>query len=96
MAKISSRSLLCAQKIGAREPFETYGALYAKTGRPYSHGWLTGADLDAYHRDHANITYVVISYNTPIAWVTSDGSVHRVAQKFSVTTSKHQGKTYLL
>lgn len=33
--------------------------------------------------------YVVYSYGTPIAWHTLDGW-YIVAQKFSVTTSKHQ------
>lgn len=35
------------------------------------------------------IDYVVFSYDTPIAWHTSEGW-YVVEQKFSVTTSKHQ------
>lgn len=39
--------------------------------------------------------FVVFSYATPIAWAWTDAAgvkhTHRVAQKFSVTTSKHQG-----
>jgi hypothetical protein len=36
--------------------------------------------------------YVVYSYGTPIAWCTPEGW-YVVAQKFSVTTSKHQNLT---
>ena len=35
------------------------------------------------------INYIVYSYETPIAWHTSEGW-YTVEQKFSVTTSKHQ------
>lgn len=42
------------------------------------------------------IQYIVLSYDTPIAWVTEDGWTYRVQQKFSQTTSKHQGLLYLL
>lgn len=42
--------------------------------------------------------FVVKSYATPIAWaiVYNDGQVERykVQQRFSVTTSKHQGRLY--
>ena len=40
-------------------------------------------------RDVATLNYLVYSYGTPIAWHTADGW-YVVAQKFSVTTSKHQ------
>ena len=42
------------------------------------------------------IDYLIVSYATPIAWVCSDGSVYRVSQKFSVTTSHHMGQIYTL
>ena len=38
---------------------------------------------------HFNV-YVVYSYGTPIAWHTEADGWYVVAQKFSVTTSKHQ------
>jgi hypothetical protein len=61
---------------------------------------LAGADLDAFRLDKNQMTYVVYSYATPIAWVTrsADGSahVHRVEQRFSRTTSKHQGMLYMM
>lgn len=98
MKRISSKSRECAEAIGRREPFQTYGALCAtdhKVG-PWDSGRLSGVDLDKFREDMAGIVYVVWSYATPIAWVHEDGSVYRVKQKFSVTTSQHQGKTYLL
>jgi hypothetical protein len=37
------------------------------------------------------ITYVVRSYYTPIAWFTTDRGWIVPADKYSVTTSRHQG-----
>ena len=44
--------------------------------------------------DVAGIHYVIVSYHTPILWVTKTGWVHRVRQSFSQTTSKHMGLLY--
>lgn len=99
MTKISSRSHEVAERIRDRKEFQTYGALRASKEiglSSWDSGWLTGDDLEKFHDDKLNIRYVVWSYNTPIAWVTSDGVPYRVGQKFSLTTSKHQGKLYLL
>ena len=99
MAKISSNSRDCAVAIGNRQDVTTYGALAARNVSglgPWDSGRLSGVDYEQFRKDAPNIVYVVTSYATPIAWVTRDGSVHKVAQKFSVTTSKHQGKLYLL
>jgi hypothetical protein len=98
MKRISSKSRECAQAIGDREEFTTHGALKATRHMmgPNHVGQLKGADLDAYRADQDSITYIVWSYETPIAWVTDDSRVHKVAQKFSMTTSHHQGKLYLL
>lgn len=101
MKKISSKSIECAQTIGKRVSFQTHGSLHGESREPgnrfsaWDSGRLNGPDLDAFRDDLANITYVVFSYATPIAWVAGD-RVHKVAQKFSVTTSQHQGKLYLL
>lgn len=54
-------------------------------------GRLEGAERDRWFADRDHLLFVVLSYNTPIAWVTKDGVVHRVADKFSVTTTRHQG-----
>lgn len=63
---------------------------------PSDAGQLRGDDLAAFERDRGNITYVVLSYDTPIWWETANGDTHRVDQKFSVTTSKHQSRLYLV
>lgn len=54
------------------------------------YGWLNGDDYDQWVQDRDDVEYVVLSYDTPIAWRTSRGW-HVVAQKFSATTSCHQG-----
>ena len=97
MTKLNSNSREVAERIRDREAFETHGALKATRQHGYAQsGRLSGPDLEAFNRDNGSITYVVWSYATPIAWVTDDSRIHKVAQRFSVTTSKHQGKLYLL
>jgi len=59
-------------------------------------GWLSGSDLAAFQTDASAIRYVVRSFDTPIAWQTLSGRWHIVRQRFSPTTSKHQGRLYLL
>lgn len=96
--KLNSRSREVAEAIAARMPFETYGALRGESVNGLSvwdAGRLSGPDLDAFRSDPQAITYVVYSYATPIAWY-SHNAWHRVAQKFSMTTSHHQGKLYLI
>lgn len=46
--------------------------------------------------DTSGIKYIVMSYDTPIAWENEYGFIHKVSQKFSMTTSHHQGLLYLL
>lgn len=99
MPRISSKSREVAVAIGRRENVQTYGALSAENANglgPWDSGRLAGPDLDQFRADRADICYVVRSYVTPIAWVTRAGRVHKVAQKFSSTTSQHQSKLYLL
>lgn len=82
--------------------FTTSGAL---RGERWEVPEVSYWDLGDLNRDEAKrfltdhddgIIYVVRSYDTPIAWVKRDGSVYRVSQKFSPTTSKHLGATYCL
>lgn len=96
--KLNSRTREVAEHIRDRKPFQTYGALYAEeVVHPYVHsGRLNEEETAQLRADLPEIVYVVFSYSTPIAWAKRDGSAHRVAQKFSVTTSHHQGKLYLL
>lgn len=87
-----------------RLPFTTSGSLTGSTRDARRHvpcgfgerGYLSGADLDAFNRDIDRIAYIVRSYDTPIAWVLDDGTVYRVSQRFSVTTSRHQSTLYML
>lgn len=90
--------------VGTPEDFNSDSA--SLTGRSFKsvyphHGRMSGHDEDVFrgHRAAGAITYVVYSYSTPIAyrisvmvlgenvneWIVPD-------HKYSVTTSKHQGK----
>lgn len=89
-----------AEAIRDRKTFKTHGGLSASVmdgmGR-FNYGHLAGEDREAFKRDAPHILYVVWSYSTPIAWWT--GTVrgwYAVQQKFSVTTSKHQGLLFLI
>ena len=64
----------------------------ALEGRVYGvdSGRLNEEETARYNQDLNAVMYWVYSYSTPIAWYTKDGW-YCVAQKFSVTTSKHQG-----
>lgn len=53
-------------------------------------GRLEGEDLARYRADEATITYLVVSYLTPIAWV-AEGGVYVVDASFSQTTARHLG-----
>lgn len=65
-------------------------ALEGLDGRTNTYGRLNAEEVANYERVKDSIDYVVMSYRTPIAWHSVEGW-HLVAQKFSVTTSKHQG-----
>ena len=81
-----------------RLPFTTGGAHRGFAGKVgcglYGLGRLNEYEREMYKAD--DVVYTVVSYETPIAWVNRDGSVHRVDQKWSRTTSKHQGLLCLL
>jgi bisphosphoglycerate-dependent phosphoglycerate mutase len=64
----------------------------ALEGRAYGvgNGRLNEEETARYNQDLNAVMYWVYSYSTPIAWYTKDGW-YCVAQKFSMTTSKHQG-----
>lgn len=97
--KLNTRGMVTAEAIGNREEFDTHGAL--STERDVS--FTTMGRLNEFERaclrhelECGAVEYVVFSYGTPIAWTNHDGSIHKVTQKFSVTTSKHQGMLYML
>lgn len=46
--------------------------------------------------EQSGIQYVILSYNTPICWVTKSGWVYKVNQTFTQTTAKHTALLYML
>lgn len=77
-------------------PFQRKGfAMSLVEGKFNGTGRLQGDTLAKYMS--ADVTYTVLSYGTPIAWVNTDGSVTVPADKYSVTTTQHQSlcKVYL-
>lgn len=101
--KVSSRSSKVATLIAERQTFETYGALKAEWNGGYPSGrlpspWREQFDADTRHPDGrvGVLAYVVYSYATPIAWWTESNGWVVPDVKYSPTTSKHQGKLYLV
>jgi hypothetical protein len=75
--------------LARRESFTTSGALRGVSGTPM-HRW--GQLPYDYRASVLRADYVVYSYSTPIAWhVPNEGWV-MPDTRYSVTTSKHQGK----
>ena len=98
MKQLKTTGRATAEAIRDREDFNTSGALKGRSvdGLTFwDQGRLDGPDLDTFENDCRTIDYVVTSYATPIAWHSPDGW-HVVEQKFSVTTSRHQGNLYLI
>lgn len=76
--------------IRSREAFRTHGALRAEEGMP---GYWTAGRLPAdYSASLGDATYVVYSYDTPIAWWSEANGWTVPDQRYSVTTSRHQTK----
>jgi len=59
-------------------------------GRSSTYGQLSQDEIEQYESVKDSIDFVVLSYRTPIAWHSSAGW-YMVKQKFSTTTSRHQG-----
>lgn len=97
MKRISSRSMEVATMIARCESFATYGALRAEHSSSVTRGQLPGehwARLCADRDDNGGALYVVYSYATPIAWYSTAWGWRVPDVRYSVTTSKHQGKLY--
>jgi hypothetical protein len=82
------------------EPFKRSGfAMQGVEGAAYSTGRMPAGDAAEYnaHAKNNEIAYTVLSYATPIAYVTRDGAVRVPDAKYSVTTTHHQSlcKVYL-
>jgi hypothetical protein len=78
-----------SEAIQNREAFLA-SALWAIDGRSNTYGMLNPEEIEQYEAVRDSIDFVVMSYKTPIAWHSSAGW-YMVKQKFSVTTSRHQG-----
>lgn len=50
-------------------------------------GLLNEAESSQYDDD--DVTFTVYSYDTPIAWLRSDGTAHFISQYLTPTTSRH-------
>lgn len=88
------------RSLGERKPFKTSGSLRAIAGAADSTGQMDDLAALEYSGDRLNdkIAYTVISYATPIAWVTTDGTVKIPGRRYSSTTLHQQNlcQTYLV
>lgn len=95
--RLNARSNDVAIAIRDRVDFTTGGGLSGNstpTGMgSFDFGRLAGKDKERFLEDWRAITYVVWSYKTPIAWFTGK-EWYVVKQRFSVTTSRHQGRLF--
>ena len=73
--------------IARRKAFRA-SALSAIAGSVNDTGDLPGEWAERYREDAP--VYTVLSYSTPIAWVTSSGEAVLPGLRYSVTTSRHQ------
>lgn len=62
-----------------------------RAGHRFATGWLPVVVRDHLLNDSDDVDYIVWSYDTPIAWHTTDGWTF-VDYSFSSTTSKHQAR----
>lgn len=81
--------------VAAHMPFRA-GALSGEQfyeGSSTNEGMMSGESYEQWRADcdAGHITYVVRSYYTPIAWFTTDLGWFVPTDKYSVTTSRHQG-----
>lgn len=80
----------------SRTPFNCNNTLRGFEGTSATMGQLPQEWRNVYRNaeDREDIAFTVVSYSTPIAWVLNDGEIVKPPVKYSVTTSKHQGKIY--
>lgn len=90
MPKLTTNGAVTSEALMDREPFTTHGALSAISGHVWSTSRLPEPWATMYAVSAGDITYTVLSYLTPIAWVLDDGTVVIPPVKYSITTSGHQ------
>lgn len=71
----------------SRKPFKG-SSMSAIEGAASGCGRMSYDTAAEYRADR--IAYTVLSYGTPIAWVTADGTVKVPAVTYSPTTTRHQ------
>lgn len=77
--------------VSERRPFRTHGSLSARRGQDVdSIGRLDPADPVAAAILDGRAAYVVLSYSTPIAVVTTEDRWLFTSRRFSTTTGRHQ------
>jgi hypothetical protein len=80
------------REVAERRPFRTNGSLTGRPGHDVDTiGRLDPADPVAVAILERRAAYVVLSYSTPIAALTTDGRWLFTSRWFSATTSRHQG-----
>lgn len=77
----------------SRTPFRG-NSIRGIEGASYELGQLPVSWRVQYEATRKEIVYTVLSYATPIAWVLESGEEIKPPVKYSVTTSKHQGRLY--
>lgn len=85
---------LTIKALSNREPFKRPGfAMRGVEGAVSSTGRMPEGSAGMYraNADENMITYTVLSYATPIAWVTREGTVIIPDASYSNTTTHHQG-----
>lgn len=98
MRTFPTNSWRASEALALRMPYKTHGAMQAVDGYflPFGHR-LPEQWAEQYRRDGAHrIIYTVLSYATPIAWVLESGEIRIPDEKYSVTTTAHQGHLYAL
>lgn len=73
-------------------PFKTYGNLEGRSGSVYHTAYLPEPYANHYRERRAFIDYTVMSYATPIAWHDTERGWFMPPFRYSVTTSKAQGR----
>ncbi|MCI3928814.1 hypothetical protein [Streptomyces sp. AN091965] len=92
MRKLATRSWAVREALARHEPFDTYGAFRAVGGYCLPFGTRLPPEWrERYRADGEEITYTVLSYRTPIAWVLRSGETVIPDVKYSLTTTGHQG-----
>lgn len=92
---LSTRSQSIYDYIARRESFKTYGSLRGeRTSYADSMGYLPSEYVAKLQNDETKgyLSYIVYSYNTPIAWHSLKDGWHIPDTSYSVTTSKHQNR----